>query len=237
MLWKLRKLPARGLECLAAYAKGVTEALETLPARPIEFVLLGHTPSLPYSLLDIAAVTTLYSIMLNRGLTRDFVSVYLKESLGDKWKLFDFGFPEGVPPLNPEGRKPSLYDLSGKSVPLPFVKLDDTEWSTRGPSAFPELTESKAARNPLFGESIHDRNPEPEINAARMHQFREDLQRAEDFDDLKHPKPWERRREPEQSSSMNLKVVREQRPHSISTAFIACSMRRHMHAAVRVRFS
>ena len=55
--------------------------------RPIEFVLLGHTPSLPYSLMDVAAVTTLYSMMLNRGLTRDFVSVHLQESLGDKWKV------------------------------------------------------------------------------------------------------------------------------------------------------
>lgn len=66
---------------------GVTEALKSLPARPVEFALLGHTPSLPFTLLDLAAISTIYSIMLNRGLTRDFVRVHLKEALGDKWKV------------------------------------------------------------------------------------------------------------------------------------------------------
>lgn len=205
LLRKVRTLTQRGLDCLIAYSKGVTQAFESLPVRPIEFVLLGHTPSLPYTLLEVAAVTTIYTIMLNRGLTRDFVSVHLRETLGDKWKLFDFGYPEGIPPLNPEGSKPSLYDLSGNPVPFPFVKLDDADWAMRGPSAFPELTEGALPRNPLFGGSIHDRDPKPKINKERMQLFREDLQRAEDFDDLKHPKPWERRREPEHSNSMNLK--------------------------------
>lgn len=66
---------------------GVTEAFQSLPVRPVEFALLGHTPSLPYTLLDVAAVSTLYSLMLNRGLTRDFVRVHLKEKLGPKWKV------------------------------------------------------------------------------------------------------------------------------------------------------
>lgn len=65
----------------------MTEALRSLPARPVEFALLGHTPSLPFTLLDIAAISTIYSIMLNRGLTKDFVRVHLKDALGDKWKV------------------------------------------------------------------------------------------------------------------------------------------------------
>ena len=103
---------------------------------------------------------------------------------------------------------------AGKAVPFPFVKLDDKEWSTRGPSAFPEMTEGAMTRNPLYGDGIHDRNPNPEINKERMQQFRDDLQRAEVFDDLKHPKPWERRQGPAESSGLNLKLVRVHRPYS-----------------------
>ena len=74
-------------ESLWSLFSGVTEALGSLPAQPIEFALLGHTPSLPYTLFDVAAVSTIYSIMLNRGLTRDFVRVHLKGTLGEKWKV------------------------------------------------------------------------------------------------------------------------------------------------------
>ncbi|KAL8455987.1 hypothetical protein Emag_000230 [Eimeria magna] len=185
MLWKLRRVKPDALAC-------VTEALGTLPKRPIEFVLLGHTPSLPFSLLDIAAVNALYSIMLNRGLTGDFVRVYLKETLGDKWKLFDFGHPEDVPPLNAEGSRPSLYDLAGKPVAFPSVDLASDEWARRVPSAFPEMIEKPLSHNPEFGAGLHDRNPSPEITADRMRQFWLDLERAEDFDDLNHPKPWQK---------------------------------------------
>lgn len=38
-------------------------------------------------------------------------------------QLFDFGFPEGVPPLNPEGSGPSLYDLEGNSKETQAVVL------------------------------------------------------------------------------------------------------------------
>lgn len=74
-------------ECFSICFSGVTEAFRSLPARPVEFVLLGHTPSLPFTVFDVAAISTIYSMMLNRGLTRDFVRVHLKESLGDKWKV------------------------------------------------------------------------------------------------------------------------------------------------------
>ncbi|CDI79539.1 penicillin amidase domain-containing protein, putative [Eimeria acervulina] len=211
--------------------QGVTEALKSLPARPVEFALLGHTPSLPFTLLDLAAISTIYSIMLNRGLTRDFVRVHLKEALGDKWKLFDFGYPEGVPPLNAEGTGPSLYDLSGKFRPcmlpwlanwqcfprcrttrcgkpvkFPSVELKDTEWAKRGPSAFPEMTEGPSSLNPEFGGPMHDRDPSAKITQERMKQFKEDMQRAEDFYDLKHPRPWTTDGQPEQTNTFNLKM-------------------------------
>ncbi|KAL8272564.1 hypothetical protein Esti_003453 [Eimeria stiedai] len=196
MLWKLRRVKPDALAFAVWFVHafaGVTEALGTLPRRPIEFVLLGHSPSLPFSLLDIAAVNALYSIMLNRGLTGDFVRVYLKETLGDKWKLFNFGYPEDVPPLNAEGNRPSLYDLAGKPVGFPSVDLDSDEWARRVPSAFPELIEKPLSYNPEFGAGLHDRNPSPEITRDRMRQFWLELEKAEDFDDLKHPKPWQKR--------------------------------------------
>ncbi|CDJ53116.1 penicillin amidase domain-containing protein, putative [Eimeria brunetti] len=207
MLHKLRKLPPQGVNW-------VTEALRSLPVRPVEFVLLGHTPSLPFTMLDLAAISTIYSIMLNRGLTRDFVRVHLKEALGDKWKLFDFGYPSGVPPLNPEGSGPSLYDLTGKStfitprkpVKFPSVDLKETEWAERGPSSFPEATEGPSSLNPEFGGPMHDRDASTKISQERMQQFKDDMQRAEDFYDLKHPKPWTMDKQPEQTKSFNVKM-------------------------------
>ncbi|CDJ28136.1 penicillin amidase domain-containing protein, putative [Eimeria mitis] len=167
------------------HATGVTEALKSLPARPVEFVLLGHTPSLPFTLLDLAAISTIYSIMLNRGLTRDFVRVHLKEALGDKWKV--------------KGRKP---------VKFPSVELKDTdtEWAQRGPSTFPEMSEGPSSLSPEFGGPMHDRDPNTKITPERMQQFKEDMQRAEDFYDLKHPRPWTTDKQPEHTSNFNLKM-------------------------------
>ena len=49
-------------------------------------------------------------------------------------QLFDFGYPEGVPPLNPEGTGPSLYDLTGKPIPGSpplLTKQQCLKWITR----------------------------------------------------------------------------------------------------------
>ncbi|CDJ60854.1 penicillin amidase domain-containing protein, putative [Eimeria maxima] len=143
-------------------------------------------------------------------------------------QLFDFGYPEGVPPLNPEGTGPSLYDLTGKPIPgspplltkqqclkwitrckpvkFPSVELRDTEWAKRGPSDFPEMTEGPSSLNPEFGGPMHDRDPNAKITRERMEQFKEDMQRAEDFYDLKHPRPWTTDRQPEQTNTFNLKM-------------------------------
>ncbi|OEH74597.1 penicillin amidase domain-containing protein [Cyclospora cayetanensis] len=198
ILSKLRRMPPVGITC-------VTEALKALPARPVEFVLLGHTPSLPYTTMDVAAVTTLLSLMLNRGLTRDFVSVHLHEALGDKAKLFSFGFPEGIPPLNVDGNRPSLYDLAGKPIEFPSVEKQDTEWASRGPHTCPEMTESPHTDNPEFGGPMHDRDTNPEITVERMRLFYEELQKNADSYYIKHPKPWEEGSRGEESNSFSLK--------------------------------
>ncbi|CDI87287.1 penicillin amidase domain-containing protein, putative [Eimeria praecox] len=178
MLHKLRGLPPEGIACMAAYTQGVTEALKSLPVRPVEFVLLGHTPSLPFTLLDLAAISTIYSIMLNRGMTRDFVRVHMKEALGDKWK----------------------------PVKFPSVEQKDTEWANRGPSSFPEMTEGPSSLSPEFGGPMHDRDPSAKFTRERMQQFKEDMKRAEDFYDLKHPKPWTTDKQSEETNSFNMKV-------------------------------
>ncbi|CDJ38991.1 penicillin amidase domain-containing protein, putative [Eimeria tenella] len=195
LLWKLRKLPRHGVACLIAYSRGKPRLSHKL-----------QDPRLLLSGEHYFDFLTAPCRALMRGLTRDFVRVHLKESLGDKWKLFDFGFPEGVPPLNPEGSGPSLYDLEGKPVAFPSVELKDTEWSTRGPSAFPEITEGPHSLNPEFGGPMHDRDPSPKMTPERMHQFKEDMQRAEDFYDLKHPKPWTTEQQPQHSNTFSLKV-------------------------------
>lgn len=205
LLWKLRRLPPQGATCLTAYAQGVTEALQSLPARPIEFVLLGHAPQLPYTMLHAAAVATVYSLMLNRGVTRDFVGVHLRESLGDKWKLFEFGFPKDVPPLNPDGRKATLYDLAGKINPYPSVKAE-SDWARRGPSAFPEMMEPSHALNPEFGGGIHERNPQPQITKERMQQFKAELLKQEEIDDDVNPKPWNEKTEAQPTGGLGVRV-------------------------------
>ncbi|XP_026193080.1 uncharacterized protein LOC34617594 [Cyclospora cayetanensis] len=163
------------------HAIGVTEALKALPARPVEFVLLGHTPSLPYTTMDVAAVTTLLSLMLNRGLTRDFVSVHLHEALGDKAKV------------------------RGKPIEFPSVEKQDTEWASRGPHTCPEMTESPHTDNPEFGGPMHDRDTNPEITVERMRLFYEELQKNADSYYIKHPKPWEEGSRGEESNSFSLK--------------------------------
>lgn len=91
---------------------------------------------------------------------------------------------------------------------FPSVDLGDDGWAKRGPSAFPEMMEGSHTLNPEFGGPMHDRNATPEITTERMHQFSADLQLADDFDDLRHPKPWQRSVRSEESSSLNVKVVR-----------------------------
>lgn len=54
---------------------------------------------------------------------------------------------------------------------------------------------------------MHDRDPNAKITRERMEQFKEDMQRAEDFYDLKHPRPWTTDRQPEQTNTFNLKMV------------------------------
>ena len=54
---------------------------------------------------------------------------------------------------------------------------------------------------------MHDRDPSAKITQERMKQFKEDMQRAEDFYDLKHPRPWTTDGQPEQTNTFNLKMV------------------------------
>ncbi|PHJ24406.1 penicillin amidase domain-containing [Cystoisospora suis] len=126
---KLAELPPAAQELIGGLAQCWNEAAAHLPATPIEFNILGWEPYSQWEALDVMRISTVFSLLLNRGFTIDFCRAILKKELGEYWEAFDTRVQPDVPPLNSEGFRPSLFDQNGNRIQLPPLPKRDERWA------------------------------------------------------------------------------------------------------------
>lgn len=69
------------------FLPGWNEAAAHLPATPVEFKILGWEPYSEWEALDVMRISTVFSLLLNRGFTIDFCRALLKKELGEYWEV------------------------------------------------------------------------------------------------------------------------------------------------------